>query len=147
MNTTETLKNENIDPEIEARIRKVCEDPAHLFNGGFGMRLVEAKKGYVRAEVWLKEEHLNHMGTAHGGLYLTMADVIGGCAASTSGAGPITTSSCHFNFLRATRPESRKVIAEGFVVKAGKRLLVSEVRFSDDTGRLLATSLYEYACL
>jgi len=61
---------------------------AELFNrdqfaGGNGMRLVEVRQGYARAEMTVAASHLNAVGTLQGGAAFTFADLaFAGCCNS-----------------------------------------------------------------
>ena len=131
------------DQELFARLKARIENPKWLFHGGMGMKIVEIHKGYCEAEVLLEEKHGNPIGTIHGGLYLSLADNIGGIASATFGTS-VTTISSHLEFLTAAHPETKKLIGKATVIKEGHRICVVEIRLYDDTDRLLATALYEY---
>ena len=134
------------DQELFERLKARTENPRWLFHGGMGMHVRKISRGYAEAEIVLEEKHGNPIGTIHGGLYLTLADNIGGIACVTYGS-LVTTASTHMDFLNAARPETKKIIARATVLKNGRRLCVAEIRIYDETDRLLATALYEYAKL
>ena len=51
-----------------------------LFSGKSGMKLVELREGYAKVELTIDESSMNYMGSMHGGLIYTMADVAAGSA-------------------------------------------------------------------
>ncbi len=129
--------------ELFARIQERAQSPEWLFHGGMGLRITKVEDGYVEGEVTLEHRHKNPPGTVHGSLYLAMADTLGGSTAVTGGS-MVTTVSSHMNFLSAPTDKAVKVIGKSRRVKDGRTIVVCEINVSDDTGRLLATALYEY---
>lgn len=85
-------------------------------------------------------DHLNPLGTVHGGWIGSLLDSAMGCAVhSLLKPGQIyTTTSMTINFLRALMPDSGVVRAEGTAVHAGSRLGAAEGRLIDSRGRLIA---------
>ena len=132
------IEQEKLDSVIE-----ILENPKWLFHGGMGMKLREIRDGYAEAEILLEEKHGNPIGSIHGGVYLALADNIGGIAAATYGSH-VTTVSSHMDFLNAAGPHTKKIIGKATTIKNGKKLCVSEIRIYDDSEKLLATGLYEY---
>lgn len=86
------------------------------------------------------EDHLNPLGTVHGGWIAALLDSAMGCAVhSLLKPGQIyTTTSLTINFVRALMPDSGLVRAEGIAVHAGGRLGSTEGRLTDAKGRLIA---------
>ncbi len=109
-----------------------------------GFKTLEIREGYARGELVLTEQHGNPIGSVHGGVYFTIADNIGGAAATSRGRY-VTTVSGEIHYLRPAI-ESKKLIAETREVKAGKNLCIYEVLITDETGRELAvaTMTYQY---
>lgn len=85
-------------------------------------------------------DHLNPLGTVHGGWISTLLDSAMGCAVhSMLKPGQIyTTTSMTINFVRALMPDSGQVRAEGVAIHAGGRLGSAEGRLIDSKGRLIA---------
>ena len=131
------------EQEFFDRLAARIESPKWLFHGGMGMKIRKIRRGYAEAEVVLEEKHGNPVGTIHGGLYLTLADNIGGTASASCGSS-VTTVSSHLEFLSAAHPDTKKIIAKATVIKEGRRICVVEIRIYDDTDKFLATALYEY---
>ncbi len=73
-----------------------------------------------------------------GGILATLADSAMSLAYSTLG-GSCRTVDISLNFL-APVPEETGIIAEGYVVNAGKTLIISEGSIFNDQGRLIARS-------
>jgi len=86
-------------------------------------------------------------GMLHGGLFMSLADVLGGAAAFQQlpeGAGTATIQSST-NFLRPVT--SGYVEARSSVLNAGKRVIVVETRLTDAAGRLVASTVQSQAVL
>lgn len=85
-------------------------------------------------------DHLNPLGTVHGGWIAALLDSAMGCAVHTMlKPGQIyTTTSLTINFTRALMPDSGLVRAEGTAIHTGGRLGSAEGRLIDAKGRLIA---------
>jgi uncharacterized protein (TIGR00369 family) len=106
-----------------------------------GFDLVEAEEGRTLFRSVPGEQHLNPIGTVHGGFAATLLDSCMGAAVHTTcadGEG-YSTLEVKFNLVRAITPDSGEVEAEGRVVHRGRRVATAEgtlKRTSD--GKLLA---------
>src|SRR3954453_13942488 len=88
-----------------------------------GFRMVEAREGYVRFELPIREEHTSPPGSAHGGVLVDVADAAMGCAYGTLLDTDVvwTTVELKVNYLRPAWPGDR-IRAEARVVHAGRTL-------------------------
>ncbi len=79
------------------------------------------------------EEHLNPLGTVHGGLLATMLDSAMGCAVqSVLPAGHVyTTVQLDVKYVRSPPLGRGRILAEGTVVHAGRRTATAEGRVLD----------------
>ncbi len=115
-------------------------------NKGFineiGFDTTEIREGYARGEVTLAPKHGNPIGSIHGGVIFTIADTIGGAAATSRGRY-VTTLSGNINYLRPAIG-SKKLFAESSEVKIGKNVCVYDVMITDDTGREIARATMTY---
>jgi uncharacterized protein (TIGR00369 family) len=88
------------------------------------------------------EGHLNPIGTVHGGLAATLLDSALGCAVHTTleeGVG-YASLGLEVKFLRPLTPGMGRVVCEGRVVSAGRRVATAEgTLVHEESGRLLAT--------
>jgi uncharacterized protein (TIGR00369 family) len=98
----------------------------------FGFRVESLERGAARVRLPYRDVMLRPGGTVAGPVLMTLADftmyavtmsVVGNLALAV-------TTNLNINFLR--RPKPRDVIAEGRVIKAGRRLVVSEVAIYTD---------------
>ena len=118
---------------------------AQLFEGTLpallGIRVVEATKERVIAELPLRPD-LNTTGnTVHGGTLMALADTIGAVGTVLNlpaGAGTATLES-KTNFFAGAR--GGVVRAESTPLHRGRRTMVWQTRVTDETGRLLSLTI------
>lgn len=85
-------------------------------------------------------EHLNLMGSVHGGWFATLLDSALGCAVHTlmpAGRG-YTTTQLNVNLVKAITPKVTRVRAEGKVIHCGRQLATAEARLVGPDGTLYA---------
>jgi uncharacterized protein (TIGR00369 family) len=109
------------------------------FPGLLGLRVVERRHGYARAELAAGEKHLRPRGQGlHAGAIVSLADTA--CGAGTTASIPadkgFSTLELKANFLAAAQPGT--LVAEASPLHMGGRTHVWEARVSDADGRLLA---------
>lgn len=106
-----------------------------------GMSLVEAADGRAVFAVEPAEWMYNPIGSVHGGIAATLLDSCMGCAIHTTlpaGVG-YATSDLQIRYARGITLATGRIVAEGTVVHAGRRLATAEGRLTaQDTGKLLA---------
>ena len=87
------------------------------------------------------EQHLNPIGSVHGGFAATLLDSALGCAVHTTlpaGVG-YSTLELSVNLVRGITPATGPVLAEGTVRHAGRRTATAEAALTaEDGGALLA---------
>ena len=126
------------EAELEAiRLKRNTGNP---FAQHLGIETVRLAEGEADTVMPLKPEHLNLLGTVHGGVLLTLADVATGTAAASYGIMD-TTSSGEYHFLRAVRGSS-SLRAHAHVVKRGASLIVCGVELYDDADALVGTGTF-----
>jgi uncharacterized protein (TIGR00369 family) len=85
-------------------------------------------------------EHLNPLGTIHGGWFATLLDSALGCAVHTM--MPVgrayTTAELGVNLVKALTPKVQRVRAEGKVIHCGRQLATAEARLVGADGTLYA---------
>ena len=129
--------------ELE-RIRQI-RNRDNVFAVNMGVYTTEITEDHAKGEMEVKDSSRNLNGSVHGGCLYTMADSIGGSAASAQGYR-IATASGHIEYL-APALKTEKLFAEAEVVKSGKRIIVCEVRIYDDDRKILMIGLFEYTRL
>ncbi len=107
-----------------------------------GLTLVDIDEGYCKGELVIENKHTNPLGTIHGGCLYTLADTVGGFAASSMGM-PSPTLSGNMYFLRPAMG-MKKLTCEAHVIKNGKRVRVVDTVIYGDNGEEVARCLLEY---
>jgi len=106
---------------------------------GFALISVEEGEAVFRGRPG--EQHLNPIGSVHGGFAATLLDSALGCAVHTTlppGVG-YSTLELSVNLVRGITPATGAVLASGAVVHAGRRTATAEARLTaEDGGALLA---------
>lgn len=121
------------------RIAEVRERvDASTFHRAFGIRLEHVAEGEVDVSIETGTEHLNLMGTVHGGVLATLADTATGLAYRTvlEPGTTFTTIQVQVTYLAAGR--AGRIVARGRVVKRGRRTGYAEADVVDAEDRLLA---------
>jgi uncharacterized protein (TIGR00369 family) len=106
-----------------------------------GIRIVEAARERVVAELPIRDELKTTGGALHGGTLMAFADTIGAVATVLNlppGAGTTTIES-KTNFFAAGR--EGVVRAESTPLHRGKRTMVWQTRITDASGRLLSMTI------
>ena len=102
--------------------------------------LMEVTRGRAVFQGTPRTEHLNPMGSVHGGWYATLLDSALGCAVHS--ALPLgkayTTLELKTNMIRALSPKVTRVRAEGQVIHVGGQTATAEARLVGADGKLYA---------
>jgi len=108
-----------------------------------GFSISEFDEGRVTMRLVPGEYHYNPLGVVHGGVAATLLDSVMGCAVhSTLPAGRgYTTLEMKVNHLRAIAADTGEIIAEGWVVHAGRQIAMAESRIVDGRGKLYAAGV------
>ncbi|MDM0011802.1 PaaI family thioesterase [Variovorax sp. J22P168] len=85
-------------------------------------------------------EHLNPLGSIHGGWFATLLDSALGCAVHTlmPAGRSYTTAELGVNLVKAITPKVQRVRAEGKVIHCGRQLATAEARIVGADGTLYA---------
>jgi uncharacterized protein (TIGR00369 family) len=105
-----------------------------------GFELVEVQDGFARFQMVPGDHLYGPLNAAHGGVAATLLDSAMG-AAVLSVLDAVTgcaTAGLTVHLTRAITSRTEKVVAEGWVVHRGSRLVTAEGRLTDAQGRLLA---------
>ena len=103
-------------------------------------QLMEVGEGRAVFQGTPGANHLNPMGTIHGGWYATLLDSALGCAVHTmmpAGRG-YTTAELGVNVVKAISPKVQRVRAEGRVLHCGRQLATAEAKLVGPDGTLYA---------
>jgi uncharacterized protein (TIGR00369 family) len=106
-----------------------------------GFELLEAGEGSALFALEPAEWMYNPIGSVHGGVAATLLDSCMGCAVQSAleaGVG-YTTTDLQVRYVRAMGADTGRVLAEGHVVHAGRRVATAEGRlFVERDGKLIA---------
>src|SRR5271163_4734063 len=102
--------------------------------------LVDVTEGTATFRYRPDARHLNPLGSVHGGVAMTLLDSAAGAAVhSTLGQGcGYTTLETKVNLVRAVRPTTGPLLAEGSVVHRGRTVATAESRLLAEDGTLYA---------
>ena len=102
------------------------------------MRLIELSEGYARVAMKLRPEYTNFIGLVFGGIVMSVADEAFAYA-TNSVITPNVASQFNIHFV-AGADVNDELIAECRVVKAGKRVCISEMTVTNQDGKLIANA-------
>jgi len=100
------------------------------------MRLVELSQGYAKVSAKLKPEYLNFNNLVFGGIIMAVADQAFAYG-TNSVITPNVASQFNIHFV-ASADVNDELIAECRVVRAGRRVCISEMTVTNQDGKLIA---------
>lgn len=100
-----------------------------------GIIAVEGSPDKTQLRLTLDKTHQNHLGTAHGGVVLTLLDIALGSVARLATGHSVMTVNLQTSFLSPGRGE---LTAEGRVLQQGRSLVFCEGEVKDAQGVLVA---------
>lgn len=106
------------------------------FPNALGIKLIEVSEGRAVVEMEVKDEHLNLVGTTHGGAIFTLADTALGLASNSRGRISVALN-VQINYIKATKTGTiltAVAVEEHLTRKTG----VYSVRVTDEKGNLIA---------
>ena len=106
--------------------------------GEFGGELMRLDEGYCLIKYAVKERYCNPRGTLQGGMFsVYLDDAMGYATLSRTGADvPFTTTDLTVHYLKPVRPGT--VMAEGRIVRSGRRSAYLEGEVRTEDGELCA---------
>ncbi|MDM0022619.1 PaaI family thioesterase [Variovorax saccharolyticus] len=123
---------------MQAMLR--AEIPYAAIAKTLSFQLIEIGPGRAVFQGTPKAEHLNPLGTIHGGWFATLLDSALGCAVHTMmpAGRAYTTAELGVNLVKALSPKVQRVRAEGRVLHCGRQLATAEARIVGADGTLYA---------
>lgn len=102
--------------------------------------IVEVSAGQAVFQGTPLAQHLNPLGTVHGGWIATLLDSALGCSVHTMmpPGRAYTTAELSVNYVKAVTPRVQRVRAEGKVIHCGRQLATAEARLVGPDGTLYA---------
>ena len=116
--------------EVTERLKK------NGFGNLCGLEILEAGDGCATGRFVLGPQHLNPLGSVHGGCIFTLMDSVAGVAVYTTGK-TCTTLSSNVDFLKGAFG-SGELIAKAWPVRVGNHVAVYDVMVTDDRERKIA---------
>jgi len=117
------------------------------FTEHLGIQLVEMTKEHAVVSLKKRPELLNSWGATHGGVIMTMLDLVMSWAVRGhyGVAGGVLTVDLSVGFMKGSFGD--KVTAEGRVLHGGKSTAFCEAEARDDAGALLAKAIGTFKLL
>ena len=131
--------------EFDELLERLKEGAAKGLPKALGVNFTKMEKGYVEAEIAIREQHTNIYGIVHGGTLYTLADTASGFATRTYGVRVVTTNGS-MNYLAAGKDTS-KIVCHARVVKCGRSIAVVSADVFDDKEKLLANASFTFCVL
>jgi acyl-CoA thioesterase len=105
------------------------------FAAANGIELIEMAPGHARARMALTEQHLNSVGTTHGGALFTLAATTFFAACNAAGQTAVGTNMS----ITCLKPAAAGVLtAEAAETARSRKLAHASVRITDEEGDLVA---------
>jgi uncharacterized protein (TIGR00369 family) len=116
------------NPEFAERIRRYLKQQHFMKLIGFELTGIEI--GHTYGELVLDADHFQQTGLVHGGVTATLADIVAGFAAYTivPKNHDVVTAELRVSYLRPGK--GTKLVAEGRVIKPGRKLIFCESEVS-----------------
>ncbi|AXV38170.1 MAG: PaaI family thioesterase [Methanobacteriaceae archaeon] len=99
------------------------------------IKLIEANKGKAKAEMVIKQGHLNSLGTVHGGAIFTLADFTFAAAANSHGNVSVAINA-HISFMKAAYKGT--LLAEAEEISINPKIATYTVKIKDQRGDIIA---------
>jgi len=128
-----TVAGSNADDNVAALKAKAGREPIASF---LDMKLLELSEGYARVSAKLKPEYLNFNNLVFGGIVMAVADQAFAYG-TNSVITPNVASQFNIHFV-ASADVKDELIAECRVVRAGRRVCISEMTVTNQDGKLIA---------
>lgn len=99
-----------------------------------GVRVVELRLGYARAEMMVEPRHLNAVGTVQGGALFTLADLAFACASNSHG---LVAVACQADATFFRGETAGKLTATAEEIARTRKLSTCVVRVTNEQGELV----------
>lgn len=129
------------NPQYKQRIKEKFE--ANRFSHHIGFQLTDIGPGFTTGQLAIEPFHLQQNGYVHGGLLLTLSDIVAGFAAFTLLPADLHVVTAEIKVSCLHPGLGEKLIAKGFVLKPGKKIHFCESEIyavSEGVEKLIAKS-------
>lgn len=120
---------------LHPTIQAYCEEDVVDIRGFDRSELLEADEGRFVVRAYPGKDCGNNIGTVHGGFLLALVDIAGAGAIDTLGRENATMS-ITTNYLRPVHVDDEYIDVIGTVLRAGRRVGISEVEIRRPQGEL-----------
>ncbi len=137
-----------MDEALQKNLDRMAKVVAAVpFMKHLGMEFVEGGEGFARIRMRYQDENSTAGRALHGGAIASLLDTTGAMAAWTTAqiASPRyfgSTVGVNVNYLSGAIGED--VFAEGRILKRGKEIIYTDVRVTNEAGKLLAQGTVVY---
>jgi uncharacterized protein (TIGR00369 family) len=137
-----------MDDKQQRNLEKIRDVIATVpFMKHLGMEFVEGGEGYAKIALRYQDENSTWAKALHGGAIASLIDTTGAMAAWTTAliATPKyfgSTVGVNVNYLSGAIGED--IYAEGRILKRGKEIIYTDVRVTNEAGKLLAQGTVTY---
>lgn len=100
-----------------------------------GIELLEVKEGWAKSKMEITENHLNGIGTVHGGAIFTLADFTFAVAANSYKTVTVAINA-NISFMKAA--SSGTLFAEAEEISTNPKIGTYTITITDDNGELIA---------
>ena len=100
-----------------------------------GIELLEVKEGWAKSKMEITKNHLNGIGTVHGGAIFTLADFTFAVAANSYKTVTVAINA-NISFMKAA--SSGTLFAEAEEISTNPKLGTYTITITDDNGELIA---------
>jgi acyl-CoA thioesterase len=132
-NQRDITTGDDLINNLEELKAKAGREPIARF---LDMKLLELSEGYARVSAKLKPEYLNFNNLVFGGIIMAVADQAFAYG-TNSVITPNVASQFNIHFV-ASADVTDELIAECRVVRAGRRVCISEMTVTNQDGKLIA---------
>lgn len=124
-------------------------DTPTLYEGTYleflGFKLIDWKSGYAKLDMPVRDDHRNTVGYLHGGVISSLLDIAGAVAGSYGDAKESVSITVNLNVNFMAPHQSRRVVAEGELVRTTTSLFFAQAKLLDpENNRLCATATGTY---
>ena len=122
-------------------LQEIQEHFSHdLFAANAGIEILEADDGSAKCKMEILPVHKNAVGGIMGGAIFTLCDLAFAVASSKLGSELSVSLTSSINFLSAAKGSC--LFAEAKRIKEGRNTNCYQVSVTDDSGKLIATSVF-----
>lgn len=113
------------------------------FSNNLGIEIIGIEDGKSKTRLKIQDYFYNPIGSIHGGVLFSLADVTAGYLANSYG-NVTTTLSANFNYLSPALRPTVELVAYGKEIKRGKTISIYDVEIFDEKERKIASGTFTF---